>query len=508
MSLFTAQLYPHQGLGNIFALGASLHAVLTRIKAEPQRFPKIDLTYEPNEALSKPVIVGLPANGIRLQFDGAEQRLRLIEIVDFNKNHIIYKEQNKDRDLVKPPQAGEPPNTTPGPTFKHIYSRFLGPTYNGEFIPGPGNSDAGIYVLSYPGVAFTFPLAKSAFSPDKDVVELLSNTQVASSMAIFSGDSWAQARANLWTEVLPSINFYPPLVKTKDVIPDEVSLLKIHGGGKLELFRNWTDTSFMIYLGETTPQELVSQLGPPDQIYRKNDHRMDIHKTRTASNSRTRPARHELTRPDDLTDTDQSSAVTGEESNGDEEAVEDDVVGTLSGECFYNYFHLGFDILVSTPVEKSRLPPGYEPAQNGEEPRTTTAPAPDELVATKVIMHGNIPGSYPFNRHRRCRWEVSYLTGDDSSPIKSEAPWFQIEKSLQTVWRPIYKSDEEVRTAQRGMTLNRGWGDSPGSSVELLGGWEGDAAAKPSESTTSTLYGYPGLVFEVWKGLVQALTIF
>jgi len=467
------------------------------------------------------VTLNLPANGIRLRFDGPEQRLRLIEVVDFTRNHIIFKEQNKDRDLVKPASQAPGSPTLPGgeqssgPTFRHIYTRFLGPTYDGEYIAGADGDrqDTGTYVLSYPGVAFTFPMSRSAYSPDKDVVSLLSSSssQIATSMAVFSGDSWAQARDHLWTEVLPSIKTFSPLAKGKDVCPDEISLVKIFGGGKLQLFRRWTSSSVWISLGETTPQELVAELGPPDAIYRKNDQRMYIHKIRTASNSRTRPNGNDLKRQDELTDTDQSSAHTGSDDDSNDEAIEEDYAGNISGECFYNYFYLGFDVLVSTPVPPSRPPP----SQNGEPPmpeRAIKAESPGRLVATKLILHGNVPGSYPFNRHRRCRWEMAYLPSD--MPISSETPFHQTEQCLHEEWKPIYASEEEAKQRQRGMVLNRGWGDSPGSSCELLGGWEGDVGAvgrgvRGSEDSTTTLYGFPGLVFEVLKnGFVSALTVF
>jgi len=72
------------------------------------------------------------------------------------------------------------------------------------------------------------------------------------------------------------------------------------------------------------------------------------------------------------------------------------------------------------------------------------------------------------------------------------------------------------------MVLNRGWGDSPGSSVELLGGWEDSAGGKRVDAAglgpldaeqgglgNTTLFGFPGLVFEVLKnGVVSGLTVF
>ncbi|KAL1889910.1 hypothetical protein Sste5346_008637 [Sporothrix stenoceras] len=584
--------YVEFGAATQTILGASLHDILTRLKAEPQRFPKLDLTYSPTDPVRDPIILALPANGLRLRFDGPDQRLRLIEILDFTKNHIFFREQNKDRDLVKPSSADAPAPTS-GPTFRHIYSRFLGPTYDGEFVPGEGNgSEGGTYVLSYPGVAFTFPMAKSAYSPDKDVVTLLSTPSnlAAVSMAVFSGDSWAQARENLWTEVLPAVKSFAPLAKGKDVAPDEVSLINIHGGGKLQLFRRWAQgqqlppasasgpgqrtssaddaasvdasSSFWITLGETTPQELVAELGPPDAIYRKSDQRMYIHKIRTASNSRSRRPTNSTNvgglgtsdphsynaglgrRPDDpLTDTDQSSIPTASSDDDDDEAIEEEfVTGNVSSECFFNYFYLGFDVLVSTPATPSRPSPrrtGDEQDAQGSVPppeRPLKTEAPDRLVATKLVLHGNVPGSYPFNRHRRCRWSIAYAnTTGGAPPINAETPFSLIEEQLHAAWRSIYSSDEEARQRQRGMVLNRGWGDSPGSSIELLGGWEesqrvaegrggrgggaggggGDPGGstlrgvKGTEDSTTTLYGFPGLVFEILRnGYVSALTVF
>ena len=70
--------------------------------------------------------------------------------------------------------------------------------------------------------------------------------------------------------------------------------------------------------------------------------------------------------------------------------------------------------------------------------------------------------------------------------------------------------------------LNRGWGDSPGSSCELLGGWEEstdgvrDAAGNRNPGSgggpgfgNTELFGFPGLVFEVLKNdAVSCLTVF
>lgn len=288
--------------------------------------------------------------------------------------------------------------------------------------------------------------------------------------------------------------------------PDEVSLIRLHGGGKIELFRKWTNNAFLVNLGETTPQDLVRELGPPSAIYRKNDQKMVIHKMRTTSNARDRPSAGSLSRPDDLTDTDHSSMHTGSDDS-DDDAIEDNL-NNPTEECFYNYFYLGFDVLLSTPVPPSPAPPGQSLL---EEPAKIKPYTPDRLVATKLVLHGNIPGSYEFNRHRRCRWEIGYL-GDTGSgaTVNSETTFQDIENRLNEKWeeaRPRQASPQR----QRGMVLNRGWGDSPGSSCELLGGWEESGAKRVEASgdSTTTLYGFPGLVFEVLKnGFVNAVTVF
>ncbi|ODA79353.1 hypothetical protein RJ55_04946 [Drechmeria coniospora] len=518
MPLFAAQLHPGRALGFLI-LGASLHDVLTRLKAEPVLFPKLDVISSPDRPVTEPVCVALPYNGIRLRFDGPEQRLRLIEVTDFTKNHVTF----KDRDLLKPPSGTSAPGSpgpgesSLGPTFRHIYHRLLGPTYAGEYIPSGGEGD-GTYVLSYPGVAFNFSLPASAYAPDRDVVSLFSSSagQVATSMAVFSGDSWAEARPRLFTEVLPSLKATSTLPRGKDVYPDEVSLVRLYGGGKMDLFRKWTSSAFRIQLGETTPQELVTELGPPNAIYRKNDQKMVIHKMRTMSNARGRPSPSDLGRPDELTDTDQSSMNTGSEESDDEAVDEQTATGNGSGEYFYNYFYLGFDVLLSTPTAPSSAPPapgkkvtpggggsGDDDSDDAGRGKSMEVRDADRPVATKLVLHGNIPGSYEFNRHRRCRWEIAYLEGE---PVTSESEFKQIEGRMTECWEGTMPAK-----AQRGMVLNRGWGDSPGSSCEFLGGWEesGIRRGETNGDSSTTLYGFPGLVFEVLKNdYVNTVTVF
>lgn len=476
------------------------------------------MIYDPTSPVKEPVILNLPANGIRLRFDGPEQRLRLIEVLDFNKNKLSY----KDRDVFRPPPSASttpvPSETPSGPVFRHIYKNLMGPTYPGEYIdPDPGDETGmGLYILSYPGIAFSFPIHRSSWSPGKDVVSLLSaaTSHAAVSMAIFSGDSWPDARENLYAQALEPLKSFIPPTKNRDQVPDEVSLVRIHGEGRLEIVRPTSNGSLWLQLGETTPQELVAELGPPDAIYRKSDQRMSIHKDRTASDAHARPDLNEL-RSDDSTDTDQSSAHTATDES-EEEDDDGEVAGNVSGEYFYNYFYRGFDVLIATPTTPSQRPPSKQGGGYSNSGARIPRDKSSHLVASKLVLHGNIPGSYPFNRHRRCRWEVQYLNENDQEPINSETAFKIIEHRLHDEWKSIYKDAEEAKSRQRGMVLNRDWGDSPGSSCELLGGWEDSLGGRRPNTEDSvnglgntTLFGFPGMVFEVLKnGTVSAVTVF
>ncbi|KAH8669631.1 hypothetical protein BGZ60DRAFT_528106 [Tricladium varicosporioides] len=520
MSLFTAQVRPGQALG-FLVLGATLHDILTRLKAEPQRFPKLDLIYDQATPVTEPIVLNLPMNGVRLRFDGPEQRLRLIEVLDFTKSHLTY----NDRDVLRPATAAQPASVPAqaltGPTWRHIYKNLLGPTFPGEYIKPEDETGMGLFILSWPGLAFSFPVEASFWSPGKDMLSVLSSagSHPAVSMAVFSGESWADARERLFTQTLDPLETFAAIMKGKETVPAEVRLVRIYGEGKLELIRSRNQPPLLLQLGHTSPQELVAGLGPPDAIYRKNDQRMSIHKARQGFGNSSRQDTNDLRFQDDSTDTDQSSAHTAtDDSDGSDEVGE--VAGNVSGECFYNYFYHGFDVLVSTPTTPSPCPPSKKDKHTVEPEVIVPTDTSSRLVASKFILHGNVPGSYPFNRHRRCRWEIQYLSASKGDLVNSETAFKDIETRLHDEWKSIYKNAEEAKARQRGMVLNRDWGDSPGSSCELLGGWEDSIGGKRPDAIglggddvkglgNTTLFGFPGLVFEVLKnGAVSGVTVF
>jgi isoleucyl-tRNA synthetase len=333
-------------------------------------------------------------------------------------------------------------------------------------------------------------------------------------MSIFLGDSWPEARARLFTQQPQSPRF-PALAgnlagKNKEYVPDEIEDFTILGAGKMEVTRRSTRPT-VITLSQTTPQDLIAEFGPPDAIYRKNDRRMSIHRAAGGRGGddiiRMSPS---SARRIEVTDIDQTSNISVSDDS-DEDTLQATALdpSSLPSECFFNYFHHGFDAFISHPTTSG---PAF-PSSGYDDP---TPPSPSsQLVVTKVVLHGNVPGSYPFNRYRRSRWKIEL--NPLKSTVSSETRYDEISARLRDVWKGSYANAAEERALERPMVLNRGWGDSPESSVEFLGGWEESTGRgqKPGQGGhdgglgNTELFGFPGLLFEVMKnGAVSSLTIY
>lgn len=508
-----AQILPGRGIGWI-TLGASLHAILTRLKAQPQSYPVLDLSYSASDPVLQPIVLNLPENGMRLRFDGPDQRLRLIEVLDFSKSTLTYNTFELVRKNKSSTDGVFEQGSLQGPPFRQIYNRLFGPTYAGEYVAPERKTGFGMatYVLSYPGVSFSFPVKDKSWSDKADFVSLLSSNAAgpATSMAIYQGNSWSEARTSLFTAVPALPRSLALSSKNKEAVPDEIEAVRILGAGRLEVLRR-SSPPMQIVLNETTPQDLVAELGPPDAIYRKSDSRISIHAGRAAKDNR-QASLSPMMRPN-TTESDQSSAHSYTEDS--DEGVHTQAISSLNMECFYNYFHHGFDALVSYPSNAS---PSFPDSEIVSSPKSSTSGS--HLVVTKVLLHANIPGSYPFNRHRRSRWTID--TASDCGILDSEMSFPELSSKLKNIWQSVYTNAEEEKSMQRGMVLNRGWGESPESSVELLGGFEEQDSGQKKGNTThqgasesmdglsnTELFGFPGLLFEVLKNdAVSCLTVY
>lgn len=237
----------------------------------------------------------LPNNGIRLQFDGSQQYLRVIEVLEWGKSRLAYNGAELGREGSI--------------TFKQIYSRAFGPTF-----PGTYNRDLSVYILSYPGVAFTFPVQRDSSDLPKTsegFIKYLSNqngqiSSKCSSMAVYKGYSWPEVCPNLFdiSYELP----YKEEIELDYIEADPYStrVCTLH-------FLSHPDsqiTKSEICLGTTTMQEIIVLLGPPSARFLKQDSRLSIHNPQSVAS------------------------------------------GT---QLFFNYYHLGLDACFDTTCQVPRL---------------------------------------------------------------------------------------------------------------------------------------------------------
>jgi hypothetical protein len=392
------------------------------------------------------------------------------------------------------------------------------------------DGEEGNYCLSYPGVAFLFPMHAPAEFSKLDwasTVSVLSSSTCApaASMVLYDGGSWHAARKNIFGAEMPFPRV-PILSSRKEGVPAEIEKAKVHGRGRIELIRK-DAPSFWLVLSETTQQDLVTELGPPDSTYKKNNRSTAAHHGRRASSSSSR-------RSSDVMDGDRRSS-SSHTDNSDNSAWEDDeddeetttVANDLDKDdagIWWNYYSHGLDILITQPTRISTRSPTL--ARHSEDSEESSSDGDDDveptarnyLTATKVILHSNIPGSYQFNRHRRLRWTLEDWPGAFTDPLTSEMKFCDIQGRLKEVFKESYGNAEEEREQQQPMAINRDWGEnsSLGGSVELLGGWEESGRKKGDESGTAgedkigevLMFGFPGMAFEVLKnGVVGLLQI-
>ena len=131
-------------------------------------------------------------------------------------------------------------------------------------------------------------------------------------------------------------------------------------------------------------------------------------------------------------------------------------------------------------------------------------------------MHGNIPGSYPFNRHRRCRWSLDFvapLKKRHDGSITSETDFYAANPRLLEHFKGVWPEKD----MKEGMVLVRDWsGDSPSGSAILIGeesdeeeedqAWDRN---KEQWLKNTRLYKFPELMFEVMhNGVISGLTVY
>lgn len=136
-----------------------------------------------------------------------------------------------------------------------------------------------MYILSYRGIAFKFPVPSNAPSwpSDKELLNLLHKTDpacLASSLVIFPGGSWSEVRSTL---NLPKSRVGQTKQTANDhEDEDPIECAEIIPNEKIDLLFASGKTVSLSY-GVFTAQDAITLLGPPSEVYTKSDTRLNIH---------------------------------------------------------------------------------------------------------------------------------------------------------------------------------------------------------------------------------------
>jgi hypothetical protein len=318
-------------------------------------------------------------------------------------------------------------------------------------------------------------------------------------MAIFDGNSWPEARGTLFVKEPSGPRTAAIVSQPRDALPAELELASVQGSGRIVFVRRPQALPLDITIGQTTPQDLLTELGPPDATHKRHIAPAPdaaIHDRRRSSNVRSFGNGHltHATPPSSYSSTGTDTFDTDFDS-GD---AEDDPAERTGRETFWCYFNHGLDILVGPPSDTIHSEdPNFPP---------TPVAASAHLVVLKVTIHGNIPGSYSFNRHRRLRWALE-LRGA-SSTLTSEHMFDEIKSDLLQAFHGVWPDSE----MSRGRVVNRTWGGSPTDSSFFLPDADEDLVESGGGSEAwlgnTKLYSFPGLTFEVSSnGAISALTV-
>ncbi|KAI9597289.1 hypothetical protein BDF19DRAFT_436458 [Syncephalis fuscata] len=338
--LLELNVQPGRALGDI-ALGDSVNSIIKYVHSKDASMP-VEFKYNDEDPLSTDLVIRLPKHGLIFRFDPASQRLKSTEIFNFEHVRLFY----QGHDFCSPKVI---------PTFLLLYKLF-GPTYPGTF-----DAENKEYILKYPGITFVFPIPEQhvqLYSQEDLPLEFPDGTTpVLSRLYIYHG-------GDDWTQAIP-----PPIAQ----------LLCL------------TDT-----------QDLLTELGEPDAIWRKREDKLRIHAAKDTS---------EHTTP---------------ETNTDDAPVD----------YFFNYFRYGFDILLDGRTHR----------------------------CLKVVLHTNTPGHYDFDRYRKCQFriqldeEFNKEKSESLGSITADAKWLDVERILGPAHgRQVMLNRGSHHTDPFGTTAMRGY---------------------------------------------------
>mmetsp|Transcript_140 Transcript_140/g.151 ORF Transcript_140/g.151 Transcript_140/m.151 type:complete len:510 (+) Transcript_140:58-1587(+) len=235
--------------GTKLELGMSIRDALEQIREFKPESP-IEIICDNQNPAVVDVVIDLSTDGLRLRFDPIFQRLRLIDIYDLSILTLVH-------------NGSAAFSGKAIPSFECVYQIF-GPTYPGRL---EKHNEVSSFVLQYPGLCFKFPVTQEMehLYRQKDVAfNMPTNSSPATRMFIFFGE-------DLGLSELPPVHqrglgyMEPVQISLTTNNPSITFKRNDMGGGETK------GGEPIIRLRESSPQDVVSVLGPPQSVFHKMD---------------------------------------------------------------------------------------------------------------------------------------------------------------------------------------------------------------------------------------------
>jgi hypothetical protein len=467
---YETTIIPGEGLGDIIRLGESMHFVTSQLMKLKY---KLRFNYSNTEFLEAPVIVDIVDVGVRLTFlNLGHQELVLIELLHINDPEssplkLVYngvvlnevrsrvtsecppKDSPKDSPKVSPKDSPKDSTSSlvsqessstvssyvfSGPSLKSVYNRVFGPTY-------PGGISGNGYIISYPGISFNFYIAPEL----GEKLEKLEKEAMLSYLLNWDDDIYCQSIALFVGETWSKFN-ETDFNNGKTHEPIQNLKIDLSLGKVSVIFKD--DTKELI-IGETTQQQVLNILGPPDDYFNKFDSRLLIHKHTKG-----------LVTDDDLQ------------------------VNDISHYKFHNYYKYGIDVLYDL---------------NGKNTKVQS-----KTTIKKIILHnGGICESLNFMRWNRCNWEAY----NDKVRFNSSMTFKDLPESLQNL-TPVLLNRNESEYIDNDLDIIHFPKEVTFSQESQLSLNSVDERVKTWGQ--SKLYGFDRCIFEVLdsNGTISIITVY
>lgn len=235
------ELIPGRSLGP-FRLGSAVSDVVNYMQMNGMVYRSIQVQFNRLKPCRTDICLVSPGSGIRLRFDGASQRLKLIDVYDCTKATLNY----GGRLLC---------GRTAPPSFS-LVTRVLGPTF-----PGKCDRRKGAYLLQYPGVCALFPhdAGGRRRGGESLSIERLGETNPTASRFFVHIGKACYERLPL-PQIPASDPYFEPVV--------------VRVGRGIRFARRKRS----ILLGRHTAQHVMGALGSPDKVFTKDTDSLRIHR--------------------------------------------------------------------------------------------------------------------------------------------------------------------------------------------------------------------------------------